>query len=318
MIGRAAALLADLHVDLQPSGWRLTPRPGMDERRAGGMLDADLDAFQEAVEGYAGPVKLAVCGPWTLAARLELPRGGPALGDPGAVRDIAAALGEGIAGQVADMRRRVPGARLLVQLDEPALPAVLLGRVPTASGFGAVAAVAETDAAEVLAALFAAAGAPCGVHCCAPSPPVALARRAGAAFVGVDAAVLRAADEDDIGEAVEAGLALMLGLVSSTDPSPGTAPDPGPADLADLADLSDRGGPGDRAPGASRSELSVARRTVEPARALWRRLGFRPERLAEVVAVTPACGLAGASPHYARAALRRCRRAGQVLLEESA
>ena len=38
---------------------------------------------------------------------------------------------------VADVRRRVPGAdRLVVQVDEPALAAVLAGAVPTASGFG--------------------------------------------------------------------------------------------------------------------------------------------------------------------------------------
>ena len=32
MIGRTASLLVDLHVDLQPAGWRLTDRPGADER----------------------------------------------------------------------------------------------------------------------------------------------------------------------------------------------------------------------------------------------------------------------------------------------
>jgi hypothetical protein len=32
--------------------------------------------------------------------------------------------------------------------------------------------------------------------------------------------------------------------------------------------------------------------------------------------VTPACGLAGASPAHARAALRRCREAGRALREE--
>jgi hypothetical protein len=32
--------------------------------------------------------------------------------------------------------------------------------------------------------------------------------------------------------------------------------------------------------------------------------------------VTPTCGLAGASPEYARAVLTACREAGQRLLEE--
>lgn len=34
MVGRTAGALADLHVDLQPSGWRLVSRAGIDERRA--------------------------------------------------------------------------------------------------------------------------------------------------------------------------------------------------------------------------------------------------------------------------------------------
>src|SRR3954467_10022556 len=34
MIGRTAGQLVDLHIDLQPAGWRLVPRPGLDETRA--------------------------------------------------------------------------------------------------------------------------------------------------------------------------------------------------------------------------------------------------------------------------------------------
>ena len=58
------------------------------------------------------------------------------LADHGARRELAQALAEGVRRHVADLRRRVPGVdRWVVQLDEPALPAVLGGRVPTASGF---------------------------------------------------------------------------------------------------------------------------------------------------------------------------------------
>jgi methionine synthase II (cobalamin-independent) len=62
--------------------------------------------------------------------------------------------------------------------------------------------------------------------------------------------------------------------------------------------------------------LSDPARTVEPARRLWRELGFLPERLGEVVAVSPSCGLAGASPEHARAALRAVRAASRLLLDE--
>jgi methionine synthase II (cobalamin-independent) len=49
---------------------------------------------------------------------------------------------------------------------------------------------------------------------------------------------------------------------------------------------------------------------------MWRQLGFPPERLGEVVAVSPTCGLAGASMEYARSALRAVRAAGRRLVEE--
>ena len=34
IIGRTPALLVDISVDLSPAGWRLSPRPGVDQRRA--------------------------------------------------------------------------------------------------------------------------------------------------------------------------------------------------------------------------------------------------------------------------------------------
>jgi hypothetical protein len=55
---------------------------------------------------------------------------------------------------------------------------------------------------------------------------------------------------------------------------------------------------------------------AKPALELWRRLGFSPDRLAGQVTLTPACGLAGASPAYARAALAVCRKAAQVLRDD--
>jgi hypothetical protein len=95
LIGRAAGLLVDLPVDLQPSGWRLVDRPGVDLRRARDLLARDLDALEEVAEGYAGPLKVQVAGPWTLAATVERPRGDRVLADHGARRELAQALAEG-------------------------------------------------------------------------------------------------------------------------------------------------------------------------------------------------------------------------------
>jgi methionine synthase II (cobalamin-independent) len=287
MIGRAGAILLDLPVDLQPAGWRLVPRPGLDLRRARDLLARDLDALLDTAAGYEGPFKVAVAGPWTLAAQVELPRGHKALSDAGATRDLAEALAAGLAEHLAELARRVPGARVVVQLDEPSLPAVLAGRVRTPSGFSVLPAVEEglvgarlRELAEAARSLPAVAGV--GVHCCAPEVPLAALRAAGMDFAGLDAALLRRADDDAVGEFVEAGGWLIAGVVPTAGGS---------------AKMSDVG------------------HTVEPVRALWNRLGFRPERLGEVVAVAPACGLAGFGAGAARDVLRHCRRAARVLVD---
>ena len=72
------------------------------------------------LQGYEGPLKIQLCGPWTLAGdRSSCRSGRRALADPGAVRDLAQALAEAAAGHVAELAKRVPGARVLLQVDEP-------------------------------------------------------------------------------------------------------------------------------------------------------------------------------------------------------
>ncbi|WP_323055241.1 MULTISPECIES: methionine synthase [Streptomyces] len=285
MVGRTTGLLAELYAHLEPSGWRVGDRPGRDTRRARAWLGEDLDALEEYTQGYAGALKLSVTGPWTLAAALERRNGEAMLGDAGARRDLTASLAEGVRAHLADVRRRVPGARPVLQLDEPSLTAVLTGRVPTASGYRTHAAVDRAVVRDALAELVRAAGdAPVVVHCCAPGVPFALLRRAGVAGVSFDAALLTEGEDEAIGEAVEGGTALFAGVVPGTEP--------------DGAALSDPAG------------------SVMGVRSLWRRLGLSPALLAESVVVTPACGLAGASPAYARAALAHCVRAARSLADD--
>ncbi|MET8159873.1 methionine synthase [Sphaerisporangium sp. NPDC005289] len=280
MIGRTASLLVDMPVEVRPSGWRVADRPGRDIRRARDHLTRDLDALEEIALGFEGRLKIQVCGPWTLAAAVELRHGDKILADPGAVRDLSESLAEGLALHLDDVRRRVPGAEVLVQVDEPGLPAVLAGTVPTASGFGRLAAVEAPVAADRLGVVLPAETFTI-VHCCAPGVPLEVLRTAGARGISLDASLLRRRDEDRIGEAIEAGTALFLGVVPGTD-----------VRLPDLGVV------------------------AKPALELWGRLGFTPARLAEQVVLTPACGLAGASPAYARAALARCREAARVLRED--
>jgi methionine synthase II (cobalamin-independent) len=276
MIGRGAALLAELPVEIQPSGWRLTARPGRDLRRARDFLQRDLDALEAAAEGYAGALKVQAAGPWTLAASLQLPNGHRVVADRGAVRDLAASLAEGLRAHLADVARRVPSAAVVTQLDEPSIPAVLAGQVPTPSGYGTVRAVEASVVEETLGAVLSVV--PDGarvVHCCAADAPIALLRGAGAGAIALDASL--PLDDDAVGEAVEGGTSLWLGVVPGTD-----------------ATIS----------------LDSAR---DPVRALWRRLGLADESLAASVVPTPACGLAGAAPAYARRALRVVRDVGRAL-----
>ncbi|WP_318201253.1 methionine synthase [Streptomyces sp. SCL15-4] len=281
MIGRTAGMLVELYARVEPSGWRLGDRPGRDTRRARSWLRQDLDALEEFTQGYEGDLKVQAVGPWTLAAALELRNGEAALSDPGACRDLAASLAEGLRLHLAEARRRVPGARLVLQLDEPSLTAVLRGQVRTASGYRTHRAVdrqiVEATLRDVVAAHD---GGPVVVHSCAPDVPFALLRRAGAAAVSFDLALLTERDDDTIGEAVESGTRLFAGVVPGTD---------GP--------LSDPAG------------------SVMGVRTLWRRLGLRPGLLAEAVTVTPACGLAGASLAYARQVLAHCVKAARSLAD---
>lgn len=282
MIGRAAAVLVDLYVDLQPSGWRLVARPGMDVRRAEAMLERDLDALVPVAATHDGPLKVQLAGPWTLAAALQTERG-PALADAGAVADLASSYAEGVRAHVAEVLRRAPHAQLVLQLDEPSLPAVLAGAVPTSSGLSRVRAVAEPDAQQVLRAAVEHAGVPVAVHCCAVEVPVGLIHGAGAHAVSVDLAVARL-DRDVLGAAVDAGFGLWAGVLPAL--GPGAPPS--------------------------------AREVIEPVRRLWRDLGFAPELLSERLTVTPACGLAGASAGWATTAMRLLRQAAKALTDEPA
>ncbi|MEU3918292.1 methionine synthase [Streptomyces sp. NPDC029004] len=280
MIGRTIGLLVEMYAHVEPSGWRISDRPGRDTRRARSWLGEDLDALEEHTQGYEGPLKVQAVGPWTLAASLELRNGEASLGDPGAVRDLAGSLAEGLRSHLADVRRRVPGARVVLQLDEPSLTAVLRGQVRTASGYRTHRAVDRQVVESALRDVIGVSDEPVTIHSCAPDVPFALLRRAGAGGVSFDFGLLTERDEDQIGEAVEGGTQLFAGVVPSTD-----------------APLSDPAG------------------SVMGVRTLWRRLGLSPGTLSESVVITPACGLAGASPAYARAALAHCVRAARSLAD---
>ena len=281
MIGRSAVFLPDLPVQIEPSGWRFTGRSGADARRARDFLARDLDAVQQLGAGHVGAVKVQAAGPITLAASIELANGHRAISDPGAVRDLAESLREGLRAHVADVAGRLPRAQVVLQLDEPSLPAALAGQISTPSGYGTVRALDATVAEGLLRLVLEAVGPGARVvHCCAAGVPVAALVRAGADAVAVDLDRLHRRDLDAVGTAVDGGTSLWLGALAADQDVIAT-----PAAVA----------------------LRVTR--------LWDQLGFAPERVAESVVITPSCGLAAASPDGALSALGVLREAGQRLTE---
>jgi hypothetical protein len=287
MIGRTAAMITDIGVDLQPAGWRLAGASGLDHQRAASLLAQDLDVLEELAHGEVRRLKVQAAGPWTLAASVELPRGGRALGDRGARRDLAQALAEGVTAHALDVRRRLSGVDLVVQVDEPALPAVLAGAIPTASGLDRYRSVTAQDASEALEWLsgpLTEMGVEVVAHCCAADLPLAVFAETSAQAVSFDVGAVPPTLYDDLADWADRGRALWPGVVPSIDPS-GQAPTD--------ADLTTR-------------LLSW-----------WSDLGHADVDSIPGTTVTPACGLAGASPAWARAALETARTVARNLSVEA-
>ena len=227
---------------------------------------------------------MQVCGPWTLAAMLEVPSGHRALTDSGAVDDLATSLAEGLAAHIADIAKRVPGAGIVVQIDEPSLPAVLTGNLPTASGFGTVPAVPAVRAIDVLSRITDALGEhPSIAHCCHAAAPLRLLRAAG---------IRRTVGGHD-------------------DPRQHRRP---------RSTRSARRSRPARSCSPARCRRSRQRNPRAPLKTwatpilqTWDRLGFPREQLARTVVPTPTCGLAGADREWALRAMKLTAELGQAL-----
>jgi hypothetical protein len=279
MVGRSAALLVDLSVDLQPMGWRFVDRPGRDASRTASLWREDLDELAEAFDGYTGELKLQVAGPWTLSSSVWLHRAERAVVDEGATRDLVASLAEGVRVHLDEVQRLVPGADLVLQLDEPGLPAVLAGRLPTASGYGRLRAIDPQVAAAGLRDVLAAAGERrTAIHCCAPDLNWPLLRGTGASALAVDTTLLGPRGWESVAATVESGVALWAGVL--------------PTDGAATSVSSTVGALDDR----------------------WREVGLPVADLTDVT-VTPTCGLAGLTPDQARSVQQMAADTARALTE---
>lgn len=286
LIGRAGALLVDITLDTVPRGYRIAAGRSAATRRAMSLLDEDVDALEEAWEkaGLRGGdrvVKVQAPGPVTLAAHLELGGGHRAITDAGAVRDLTASLAEGVAVHRAQLERRLQ-TTVVVQFDEPTLPAALTGRLSGVSSLNPVHPVDAAVVVDLLDQCVARVGGEVAVHCCAADIPWTVLQRSTIAAVMVDVGTLSATDLDGVGEFLESGRTVLLGAVPAVAPSHRPAVEEVAAAVAAVTD----------------------------------RLGFPRTVLRDRVGVTPACGLAGATAEWARRAVELAQKVADGLAED--
>lgn len=282
-IGRSAALLVDMPMDTVASGYRLSARKSGLTRRARDFLNADLDAFEEAWEraGMAATdrfVKLQACGPFTLAASVELRNGHKILHDVGAWSDLVDSMAEGLRVHADEVRRRT-GAQVIVQIDEPMIGRVIEGSVEPLTRFDIIRPVPVAVLAEKYDGFIDVVGRPVVMHDCSTNISWELLERAKFAAVSVDLAQIRTADLDGIGQLLDEGRDVILGAVPTAAPATEPAAEQVAASCAALTD----------------------------------RIGLSRKVLAEQVVVSPACGLAGADAAWAKTALSLCTTAAAGL-----
>ena len=275
-IGRTASLLVDLAVDVQPHGWRIVDRPGRDLVRARSALSTDINVLADIAgeeDSHAEECKVQLRGPLSLAAGLHLHNGERALIDYGARRDIAASLAAGVGAHLAKVSAAVPGARLVVQLDEPDIAPVLAGTIPTSSGYRTLRSVPGQEATElwrvVIEALREAGAAEVAVAVPEIEAPFDRIMTAGADAIAVPLRALTTRQWEQLAGAVEAGKRLWAGALQSD-------------------------GPG----------VPKASEVVEAVRRPWQQLGL-PLAALGTVRVTPSGGLERQSPAAATEVLTR-------------
>jgi hypothetical protein len=286
-VGRTACLLAAIDrsfdVETTVTGWRVGHAGRRVLRNARAWLSQDLETLEEAASTHRGPVKIQVVGPLTLAARIEDPAGESLVRDHGAIGEIAEAAASAFADLTHRMRRAFPHADVVIQVDEPELPAALAGQVRTSSGRSTYRSLkpplVQGHLRTVMESIEAAGGIG-GIRCARPESPIQMFIDAGARFVAVDLDLAPPPDEA-LPRAWENGVGLLLGCV--------------PLGSLDRSDVSDR----DVSAGVRRF-MDEGGFTQVPAN----------------VALTPSGGLASVDPRRARLAIERCVRIGSIARDD--
>ena len=167
---------------------------------------------------------------------------------------------------MAEVAKRVPGAQLLVQLDEPALAAVANGEVPTASGLSRLPAADAAVMSDRLETVLTATGRYSVIHCCASPVPFGIIWSARPNAVAFDLSLLRREEADCVAEMADAAMGMLAGALPAV-PDPRAprrgAPADGTARPAVLA-AARHGAGGLRAAGGRHSVVRAGRRDARP------------------------------------------------------
>jgi len=288
MVGRSLGLIgqaAGFACEPTATGWATSSYRSRAQRAAWATLRDDLDIAADSLQDWAGPCHLSLAGPWTLAAVVGRGSREVLLADAGACRDLAGAWREAVAFWSRRSRHLMPETQWSFQIDEPLLPAVSQGAVPTLSGWGhhqAVAADQLAAAYQGLSDLALVEGwQESVVHCCAPGLALDTMARAGFTTVSLDCATLSLSGREQLADFCDRGGRVWLGVLPT-------------------------GHPADALP--SRENL------VSSPRRLLADLGLDPR--ADQASLTPACGLAGFSVAVAGQVGRLLRQVAQSLTEE--
>jgi methionine synthase II (cobalamin-independent) len=143
-------------------------------------------------------------------------------------------------------------------------------------------AVHESAAVDLLDECVAATGA-AAVHCCAADVPWKVLRDSTIEAALVDVSALDPDSLDGLAEFIDSGRTLMLGIV----------------------------------PNATPAQAMSVEQLAQKAAMLTDRLGFARSVLAERIGITPACGLAGATSEWARAAVELAQKAADAIAEDA-
>jgi len=277
-VGRTGSLLVDLAIDVQPHGWRLVDKPGKDAKRARSALSTDINVLADiagAEDVSATEFKIQLMGPLSLAANLYLHNGERALLDYGARRDIAESLAAGVAEHLNRIATALPGARLVVQIDEPDIASVMAGTIPTASGYRTLRSISGEEVTGawrvVIEALKSAGVVEAVVSVPEIEAPIERILAAGADGVAVPLKALTTRQWEQLAAAVEDGKRVWAGALPTSE---------------------------------TQAQLPRTAEVVESIWKPWRQLGLPASGLAGL-RVTPSTGLADFKPSTAKDVLTK-------------